>query len=102
MAKFELPIFNVESGEIEKTYTRAFMPVDLYLRFQAFAEKTSKENFETDREFFAELKPLMLELFPQMTQAEYEKQTDIAMVLVLFANVIDKSTSIEDGDSKNG
>lgn len=101
MAKFELTIYDNKTGEKARTEQRAFMPVDLYIRFQAFAEKTTTDKFKTDKEFFDELKPLCLELFPNMTEEEYKNQTDIAEVLVLFSKVIDKSTDIGDEDSDN-
>lgn len=102
MAKFELSIFNAKTGEVEKTYKRAFMPVDLYVRFQAFSEKVTSDKFKSDADFFAAMKDLFLELFPEMTADEYLKNTDVAEVLALFGKVINKSTELDAGDSKNG
>lgn len=101
MAKFELPVYNVTTGEIEKTHQRNFMPVDLYIRFQAFSEKVAGNEFETDRDFFVELKPLFLETFPELTADEYMNQTDVAEVIKMFSDIIRKATEFSTGNSKN-
>lgn len=102
MAKFELPIYDMTTEEVVKIHKRNYMPLSLYIRFQQFAEKTTSEKFKSDKEFFNALQPLFLELFPAMTADEYQNQTDIAGVLLMFSRILDKSTEITDGDSKNG
>ena len=102
MAKFELPIYDAQTGEIVKTHTRNFMPVNLYIRFQKLAEKIGADKVKSDEEMFCALQELFLELFPEMTKDEYLNQTDIAEVLIIWANVLQKSTQIDSGDSKNG
>lgn len=101
MAKFELPVYNCVTGEVEKTCKRGFMPVSLYIRFQEFSDKVTGEKFKSDKEFFVAMKDLFLEMFPDMTEAEYLNQTDVAQVLALFGKIINKSTELETGDSKN-
>lgn len=103
MAKFELPIYDITTGEVVYTHKRNFMPVGLYIRFQEFAEKTTSEKFKSDKDFFKALQPLFLETFPDLTEDEYLNQTDIAQVLIMFRDILDKSTEISDGgNSKNG
>ena len=102
MAKFELPIYDIQTGEVCKTVKRNFMPVDLYIRFQAFAEKLEGEKVKSDKEMFNSLKGLFLETFPEMTAEDYQKQTDIADVLFMMQEILEKSASIKSGDSKNG
>lgn len=101
MAKFELPVYNVTTGDIEKTYKRNFMPVDLYVRYQAFSEKVTSDKFKSDKDFFVELKDLFLETFPEMTAEEYLNQTDVAEVVNMFGDIINKATQFSTGDSKN-
>lgn len=101
MAKFELPIYNAETGEIDKTVTRGFMPVSLYVKFQKFSEKLIKDEEKTDAEMFTELQPLFCELFTQLTKSEYLNCTDTAEVLRVYGDVMNKSTQITAGDSKN-
>ncbi len=102
MAKFELPIYDPKTGDIVKTHTRNFMPVNLYIRFQKSAEQAGADKFKSDEEFVKSLQPLFLELFPEMTKEEYLNQTDIAEVIAVWGNVLNKSTEIASGDSKNG
>lgn len=102
MAKFELPIYDAMTGEIVKTHQRNFMPVNLYIRFQKLAEKIGADKVKTDKELFDSLEELFLETFPSMTKEEYQTQTDIAEVLTMWAAILEKSTKIAEGDSKNG
>lgn len=102
MAKFELPIYDPQTGEVVKTHKRNFMPVNLYIRFQKLAEKIGADKVKSDEEMFRALQELFLETFPDMTKEEYLNQTDIAEVLVVWANVLNKSTELASGDSKNG
>jgi len=102
MAKFELPIYDAITGEVVKTHKRNFMPVNLYIRFQALAEKIGAEKMKSDKDMFDALEGLFLETFPEMTSEEYRNQTDIAEVLIMFKDILDKSTQIQSGDSKNG
>lgn len=102
MAKFELPIYDATTGEIVKTYQRNFMPVNLYIRFQKLAEKTGSDKVKSDEELFKALQELFLETFPELTKEEYLNQTDIAVVLQIWARILNKSTEIAEGDSKNG
>ena len=102
MAKFELSIYDIETGDVCKTYKRNFMPVNLYIRFQTFAEKIGSDKVKSDKEMFYSLKDLFLETFPEMTAEEYLNQTDIADVLIMLRDILEKSTHIKSGDSKNG
>ena len=102
MAKYELPIYDKKTGESEKVLTRNFMPVDLFIRFQAYAEKLSSDEYKekvTDEIMFDELQPLFCEMFPTMTKDEYKGQTDIAEVLSMFRDIVTKATTIK--PSKN-
>ena len=101
MAKFELPIYDARTGEICKTVKRNFMPSGLYIRFQKVAEKISGDSVKSDEEMFDMLEDLFLEMFRDLTKEEYQKQTDIAEILMLWAAVLNKSTQIAEGDSKN-
>lgn len=101
MAKFELPIYNSVTGDVDKTVTRNFMPVNLYIRYQKLAEKVGGDKVKTDEEMFLLLQDLFLETFPELTKDEYLNNTDIAQVLQTWANIINKSTEISDGNSKN-
>lgn len=100
MAKFELPIYDVKTGEVVKTVQRSFMPVNLYIRFQKLAEKVGSDKVKSDAEMFNLIQDLFIETFPDLTIEEYQNQTDIAQVLKLWADIINKSTQFE-GDSKN-
>lgn len=100
MAKFELSVYDVATGEVAKTHKRNFMPVDLYIRFQKFSEKVTSMKFKTDIDFFVELKDLILEVFPDMTADEYLKQTDVAEVVKMFGDILTKATEFTAGDSK--
>lgn len=102
MAKFELPIYNAETGEVEKIYKRDFMPVALYVRFQKLSEKVMADKVKSDEEMFITLKDLFVETFPELTEEEYQNNTDVSEVLKVWRAVLEKSTSIESGDSKNG
>ena len=103
MAKFELPIHDLKTGEVAKTYQRGFMPVDLYVRFQKLAEKMIEEKYKSDEEMFNDFEDLFVELFPDLTREEYKKCTDVAEVLQVWDAAINKSTQIESGNSsKNG
>lgn len=102
MAKFELPIYDAMTGEIVKTHQRNFMPVSLYIRFQKLAEKIGADKVKSDKEMFDALEDLFIETFPALTKEEYQNQTDIGEVLTLWVAVLQKSTAIAEGDSKNG
>ena len=102
MAKFELPIYDATSGEVVKTHQRNFMPVNLYIRFQKLAEKLGSDKVKSDQEMFNLLEELFIETFPNLTKEEYQNQTDIAEVLLIWKAVLEKSTQIAEGDSKNG
>lgn len=102
MAKFELPLYDAATGEVTKTLKRNFMPVNLYIRFQALAEKIGAEKMKSDREMFVALEGLFRETFPDLTAEEYQNNTDIADVLIMFRDILEKSTQISSGDSKNG
>lgn len=102
MAKFELPIYDATTGEVIKTHKRNFMPVNLYIRYQAFAEKLGADKVKSDKDMFFAMKELFLETFPELTEEEYLNQTDIAEVLVMLRDILEKSTQIASGDSKNG
>ena len=102
MAKFELPIYNAITGELEKTHKRNFMPVSLYIRFQEYAEKVEKNQDKmSEKQFFVDLKKLYLEMFPELTSEEYDNQTDVAKNMILFQYVLDVAKQIQGGDSKN-
>lgn len=102
MAKFELPIFSAATGKRDKILRRDFMPVNLYVRFQQFAEGLDVEKTESDEVMFHALKPLFLELFPEMTEEEYLNQVDIGDVIFMLHDILEKSSRIKSGDSKNG
>lgn len=101
MAKFELPVYNAETDEIIKVHKRNFMPVGLYIKYQAFSEKLINDKVKNDAEMFKLLQPLFLETFPTLTAAEYNNNTDVAEVLVMFRNILDTATQITAGSSKN-
>lgn len=101
MAKFELSIYDTATEEIVKTCKRNIMPVSLYIKYQQLAEKLGADKVKSDAEMFYALKDLFLETFPELTEAEYLNQTDIAEVLIMFRDLLDKSTKISQGNSKN-
>lgn len=101
MAKFELPIYNFETEKVEKTYKKNFMPVSLYIRFQKFSEEVVANKVKSDEEMFLMLKDLFLETFPELTEDEYLNKTDIGQILLMFRDILDKSTKFDEGDSKN-
>ena len=101
MAKFELPIYNAETGEIAKTYKRDFMPTGLYIRFLKLSEKLVGSELKTDAELFELLKDLMCETFSEMTEDEYYNNTDVQAVLKVWSAILSKSATIEGGKSKN-
>lgn len=94
MAKFELPIYN-EKDEIVKTHQRNKCPVDLFLKFQEYSAKVTSNEVENDTDFFNEIKGLMCELFPAMTEKEYTNNADVAEVIALFNKVVTKATQFE-------
>jgi hypothetical protein len=96
MAKFTLSIYD-ENDKVIKTHQRNKCPVDLFLRFQQYSEKVTGQEVKNDIEFFADLKGLVLELFPAMTEAEYTQNTDVAEVIKLFHDIITKATLISTG-----
>lgn len=102
MAKFELPIYDMATEEVVKTYKRNFMPVNLYIRFQELAEKIGADKMKSDKDMFLALEELFRETFPELTSDEYRNQTDTAQVLIMFRDILDKSTQFESGSSKNG
>lgn len=91
MAKFELNIYG-DNDSIVKTHQRNKCSVDLFLKFQRYSEKVTGEKVKSDNEFFAGLKELFLEFFPEMTEAEYTNSTDVAEIIILFNNIITKAT----------
>jgi len=103
MAKFELPIYDVKTGEVVKTYQRNFMPVSLYIRFQKLSEKIVKdsEKMKSDEELFMLIKDLFLETFSELTEEEYMNNTDVAGVLKTWHEIMSKSATIESKSSKN-
>lgn len=102
MAKFELSVYDNQTGEIAKTVKRDFMPVGLYIRFQQLSEKLIKDEIKSDVDMFNSLKDLFLETFSDLTEKEYLECLDIAQVLVMFRDIIEKSTQLSSGNSKNG
>jgi len=101
MAKFELSTFDTKTGEVEKVHQRAFIPITLYLKFQKLAEETSENKVDTDKKMFNALKPLILELFPDLTEFEYDNNVDVADILFLWEKIVHKSAEISTGNSKN-
>lgn len=102
MAKFELPIHDQKTGEVAKIHQRNFMPVTLYVKFQKLAEKLAGDKVKSDEEMFMLFEDLFIELFPELTKEEYQTGADVAEVLQVWNVVINKSTEIECGNSKNG
>ncbi len=101
MAKFELPIYDPTTGDVQRVCQRNFMPVDLYIRFEKFAEKNVNGKEMDDVAFFAKLWELFREVFPDLTEQEFRNQVDTAQVLCIYTDVILKSAQLSDGDSKN-
>lgn len=101
MSKFELPIYNAATGKREKTLQRDFMPVNLFVRYQTFVEEMDENKTKSDKELFLSLKELFLETFPEMTEEEYLNQTDVGDVTLMFRRILEKSTQIGSGNSKN-
>lgn len=91
MAKFELNIYD-DNDKVVKTHQRNKCPVEMFLKFQRYSEKVTSEKVKSDNEFFAGLKELFLEFFPDMTEAEYTNNTDVAEIIVLFNAIITKAT----------
>lgn len=102
MAKFELAVRDGATGEVVKTYKRDFMPVNLYIRFQQLSEQLVKEEIKSDIEMFTRLKELFCETFSGLTEDEYMNGLDVASVLLMFRDIINKSTLFVSGESKNG
>lgn len=100
MSKFELSVYNAETGDVEKILKRNFMPVTLYIKFQKLAEKAAEQKIESDEEIFFAIKELFLETFRDLTEDEYLNQTDTSEVLTMFDRILKKSTEIS-GNSKN-
>lgn len=94
MAKFELSIYD-NNDKVIKTHKRNKCTVEMFLKFQRYSEKVTGEKVKSDAEFFAGLKDLFLELFPDMTEGEYMNNTDVAEVIVLFNRVVTKATQFE-------
>ena len=101
MAKFELSLYDNKTGEKTATLTRAFMPVNLYIKFQQFNEKLLSDKIKDDIEMFKSLKELFLELFPDLTAEKYMNNTDVAEIIYMFGKIINKSTEFETDNSKN-
>lgn len=101
MAKFELPVYDTQTGEVTKTVKRDFMPVGLYIRFQQLSEKLVKDEIKSDADMFKALEDLFVETFPELTEKEYSECLDTAQVLVMFRDIIEKSTKLSSGNSKN-
>lgn len=95
MAKFELKIYNMKTEEVEKTYSRNKIPVNLFLAYQELSEKLVSEKIENDIDMFKALKGLFMETFDGLTDNEYDEQVDVAEVLITFRNIIKKATVFE-------
>ena len=91
MGKIELNIYNNETGELQKTYQRQFIPVKLFLRFQKIAEKIIADKIENNEAVYKSLEPLFLEAFPSLTSAEYYGNVDVAEVLRVFNHIVTES-----------
>ena len=100
MAKFELPIYDA-SGKVEKTHKRDFISVSLFLKYQKLNEELLSNKMTDDKEFLNAIKELFLETFVELTESEYDKQTDVAQVIYLFNTIVAKATKFKSGDSKN-
>lgn len=101
MAKYELPIYDMATEEITKTYGRNKIGVSLYLKYQQINEDLQGGKFKSDDELFAALQDVVVETFDGMTKAEYNEQTDPADVLNLYRTICNKGTLIYTGNSKN-
>ena len=97
--KFELPIYDSKTGEVKKIHGRKFVPLDLYLKFEKFAEGLSENNYKNDGEFFCDIEDLMLDLFPDMTSEEYHGNVDVGEALAVFNSVLSKSKQLPRGSS---
>lgn len=101
MAKFELPIYDLKSGKIEKTYKRDFISVSLFLKYQKLNEELLHDKVTDDDVFLKRIKDLFLETFSDLSEVEFENQTDVGQVIMLFNSVVAKATKFESGNSKN-
>lgn len=95
MAKFELKIYNMKTEEVEKTYSRNKIPVNLFLAYQELSEKLVSEKIENDIDMFKAIKGLFMETFDGLTEKEYNEQTDVSEVLITFRNIIKKAAVFE-------
>lgn len=95
MAKFELKIYNMKTEEVEKTYSRNKIPVNLFLAYQELSEKLVSEKIENDIDMFKAIKGLFMETFDGLTEKEYNEQTDVSEVLIAFRNLLKKATVFE-------
>lgn len=95
MAKFELKIYNMKTEEVEKTYSRNKIPVNLFLKYQELSEKLVSEKIEKDIDMFKAIKGLFMETFDGLTEKEYNEQTDVSEVLIEFRNLLKKATVFE-------
>lgn len=95
MAKFELKIYNMKTEEVEKTYSRNKIPVNLFLAYQELSEKLVSEKIEKDIDMFKAIKGLFMETFDGLTEKEYNEQTDVSEVLIEFRNLLKKATVFE-------
>ena len=95
MAKFELKIYDMKTEEVEKTYSRNKIPVNLFLKYQELSEKLVSEKIEKDIDMFNAIKGLFMETFDGLTEKEYNEQTDVSEVLIEFRNLLKKATVFE-------
>lgn len=95
MAKFELKIYEMKTEEVEKTYSRNKIPVNLFLKYQELSEKLVSEKIENDIDMFKAIKGLFMETFDGLTDNEYDEQVDVAEVLITFRNIIKKAAVFE-------
>ena len=95
MAKFELKIYDMKTEEVEKTYSRNKIPVNLFLKYQELSEKLVSEKIENDIDMFNAIKGLFMETFDGLTENEYNDQTDVSEVLIEFRNLLKKATVFE-------
>lgn len=98
MAKFVLNIYDMKTEKVEKTYSRNIVPVSLYIKFQTLNEKLQSEQINSDSAMFEALQELFVETFAGLTTEEYNSQTDVAEVLIMFRDILKKATLIS---SKN-
>ena len=92
MAKFELNIYKKNTDEIEKTYMRNKIPVNLFLKYQELSEGLLNKKIERDADMFVAIKDLFMETFDGLTESEYLNQTDVSEVLISFNNLLKKAT----------